>query len=148
MAHSRPSGTVTFLFTDIEGSTKIAQQYPDTWIQLRERHDELMHAGIQPQDGFVFQIVGDQFCVAFHTAADAVLAATKIQRALERELWSPTPIKVRMGLHSGMAQTGPMDNRRGGLHRLQCPGEHATSHVHSPRWSDSPFQHHRRTSPR
>ena len=56
-----PSGTVTFLFTDIEGSTKLAQQYPDEMPALLARHHEILHQSIQAQNGYVFQIVGDSF---------------------------------------------------------------------------------------
>lgn len=70
-----PSGTVTFLFTDIEGSTKLAQQYPDAMPVLLARHHEILHQSIQSQNGYVFQIVGDSFVVAFHSASDALNAA-------------------------------------------------------------------------
>ena len=63
-----PSGTVTFLFTDIEGSTKLAQQYPDSMPVLLERHHEILHRSMQTQNGYVFQIIGDAFCVAFSSA--------------------------------------------------------------------------------
>ncbi len=56
---SFPSGTVTFLFTDIEGSTRLAQQYPDKIIALLARHNEILTHSIQAQNGYVFQIVGE-----------------------------------------------------------------------------------------
>jgi predicted ATPase/class 3 adenylate cyclase len=98
---SLPSGTVTFLFTDIEGSTRLAQQYPDTMPILLARHHEILHQAIQAQNGYVFQIVGDSFAVAFHSASDAVNAALDAQRSLNIESWTPAPIKVRMGIHTG-----------------------------------------------
>ena len=99
-----PSGTVTFLFTDIEGSTKLAQEYPKEMPALLARHNEILHQSIQAYQGFVFRIVGDSFSAAFDTAIDALYAALDAQRKLQNERWSPAPIKVRMGLHTGTAQ--------------------------------------------
>lgn len=99
-----PSGTVTFLFTDIEGSTKLAQQYSEAMPVLLARHHDILDKAITNHNGFTFQIVGDSFSVAFHNASDALNAALDIQRALYREAWSPAPIKVRMGVHTGAAQ--------------------------------------------
>jgi predicted ATPase/class 3 adenylate cyclase len=99
-----PSGTVTFLFTDIEGSTKLAQQYPDAMPALLVRHREILQGSIQAQNGYLFQTVGDSFSAAFHSAIDALNAARDAQRHLHHEDWTSTPIKVRMGLHTGAAQ--------------------------------------------
>src|SRR6266508_3620355 len=99
-----PSGTVTFLFTDIEGSTKLAQQYPDAMPALLARHHEILNQSIQAHNGYVFQVVGDSFAVAFHSAGEAITAALDAQRGLHNESWSPAPIKVRMGIHTGAAQ--------------------------------------------
>jgi len=86
-----PSGTVTFLFADIEGSTKLAQEHPDAMPVLLARHHEILHQSIQAYNGYVFQIVGDSFAVAFHSASDAVNAALDAQRCLQNEGWSPAP---------------------------------------------------------
>lgn len=102
-----PNGTVTFLFTDIEGSTKLAQQYADDMPRLLARHHEILNQAIAAHNGFTFQIVGDSYAVAFHTASDALNAALASQHVLNREPWSPAPIKVRMGIHSGAAQVEP-----------------------------------------
>ena len=99
-----PSGTVTFLFTDIEGSTKLAQEYPDAMPMLLARHHEILHQSIQSYNGYVFQVVGDSFAAAFHSASDALHAAVDAQQLLQRESWTPAPIKVRMGIHTGAAQ--------------------------------------------
>src|SRR5215216_1220849 len=99
-----PTGTVTFLFTDIEGSTKLAQEYPDAMPSLFARHNEILKQSIEEHDGFVFQIVGDSFCAAFHNASDALNAALRGQRLLHNEAWAPAPIKVRMGIHTGLAE--------------------------------------------
>ena len=97
-----PTGTVTFLFTDIEGSTKLAQAHPDQWPQLQERHHALMRQAIEAHNGYVLQIIGDAFCTAFSTAPDALNAAVEAQRALGREAWGPAPIHVRIGIHTGV----------------------------------------------
>lgn len=99
-----PSGTVSFLFTDIEGSTKIAQEYPEEMPSLLARHHQILNESIEAQNGFVFRIVGDSFSAAFHTAGDALKAALEAQRKLQNEPWSPAPIKVRMGMHTGTAR--------------------------------------------
>lgn len=99
-----PSGTVTFLFTDIEGSTKLAQEYPDQLPTLLVRHHEILNQAIRRHAGFVFQVVGDSFLAAFHNTRDAVSAALEAQRSLSSEAWSPAPVKVRMGIHTGAAQ--------------------------------------------
>jgi len=105
-----PTGTVAFLFTDIEGSTKLAQQYPDAMPALLARHHEILNRAIESHNGFVFQIVGDAFCAAFHFASDALNAAMNAQRYLHNETWRPAPIKVRMGINSGVAQLN--DNKQ------------------------------------
>jgi len=99
-----PTGTVTFLFTDIEGSTKLAQEYPNKWESLRERHHAIMKSAMDAHNGYVFQIIGDAFCVAFHTANDSIHAAIDAQRKLQTENWGETPVKVRMGIHTGKAE--------------------------------------------
>jgi predicted ATPase/class 3 adenylate cyclase len=101
---SLPSGTVTFLFTDIEGSTKLAQEHPDKMPSLLARHNEMLNQAINNHNGFVFQIVGDSFSAAFHSVSDALDATLDAQRALHEEAWSPAPIKVRMGIHTGIAE--------------------------------------------
>ncbi len=101
---------MTFLFTDIEGSTKLAQQYPDAMPALLARHDGILNQAIQACNGFVFQIVGDSFSAAFHSASDALNAALEAQRLLHNEEWSPAPIKVRMGIHAGAAQVDAVAN--------------------------------------
>ena len=101
---SVPSGTVTFLFTDIEGSTRLSQQYPGAMSALLARHHQILHQSIDAHNGFVFQIIGDSFSAAFQSASEALGAALAAQRSLVQERWSPAPIKVRMGIHTGTAQ--------------------------------------------
>ena len=107
-----PSGTVSFLFTDIEGSTRLAQEYPDAMPVLLARHNEILDQAIQAHRGHVFQIVGDSFSAAFHHARDAVNAALEAQRLLQREPWLPARINVRMGIHTGQAEV----QQNGGYH--------------------------------
>src|SRR5574339_494950 len=99
-----PSGTVTFLFTDIEGSTQLAQQYPEAMPVLLARHHEILRQAIQAQNGYIFQNQGDSLAVAFHSPMDALNAALRAQKLLQGEPWSPAPIKVRMGSHTRAAQ--------------------------------------------
>ena len=99
-----PNGTITFLFTDIEGSTKLAQEHPDQWETLRARHNTILRSAMDAYDGYVFQIVGDAFCVAFHSASDALNAALNAQWLLQNESWSPGRVSVRMGIHTGAAK--------------------------------------------
>src|SRR5512142_1712295 len=114
MTSDRPTGTVTFLFTDIEGSTDLAQQYPDALPALLARHHDLLQQAIDAHHGYVFQIIGDSFHVAFLTALDAFQAALDAQRLLQREAWNPAQIKVRMGINTGAAQAVSDDDRSGG----------------------------------
>src|SRR3982750_1424688 len=121
-----PTGTVTFLFTDIEGSTKRWEQYPQLMQAALERHDAILRAAIEANGGYVFKTVGDAFCAAFPTAIDALSATLSAHRALQVEEWGETgPLKVRVGLHTGAAQGrggeyfGPTPNR---VARLQAAG--------------------------
>ena len=102
---SLPTGAVTFLFTDIEGSTPLFQQHPQAMPAALARHHALLHEAIAAAGGQVFQIIGDAFCAAFAQAADALGAALAGQQALLAEPWGETgPLKVRMGLHTGPAE--------------------------------------------
>ena len=112
-----PTGAVTFLFTDIEGSTRMWEQHPQQMQAALARHDEILQQAIETHQGYVFKTVGDAFCAAFAQAGDALSAAAAIQQALYLEGWGITPIKVRAALHSGMAEErqedyfGPAVNR-------------------------------------
>src|SRR5919108_786732 len=110
-----PSGTVTFLFTDIEGSTKLAQEYPAVMPSLLARHNEILKQTIEAYNGFVFQMVGDSFAASFHHAGDALRAALDAQRLLYTEAWSPAPVKVRMGIHTGKADVQESGDYQGYL---------------------------------
>jgi predicted ATPase/class 3 adenylate cyclase len=113
-----PSGTVTFLFTDIEGSTHLWEQYPDTMRHTLTRHDDLLRHSIEAHGGYIFKTVGDGFCAAFDIASDALAAALSAQRSLFAEAWDKTgPLGIRMALHTGTAKEhdgdyfGPNVNR-------------------------------------
>lgn len=110
-----PSGTVTFLFTDIEGSTKLAQAHPDDWGALQTRHHAILQSAMDAYNGYVFQIIGDAFCVAFHTANDGLYAAIETQRKLQSEDWGMDPIQVRIGIHTGSAELQEIGDYRGYL---------------------------------
>ncbi len=99
-----PTGNVTFLFTDIEGSTKLAQKNNEAYLEALGKHHEILYEIIDSNNGFVFKIVGDSFCSAFHTTEDAVNAAIKTQHRLNSTDWKDTEIKVRMGIHTGEAE--------------------------------------------
>ena len=100
-----PSGTVTFLFTDIEGSSKLWEAHPEAMREALTRHDVLMREAIESSRGHVFRTQGDAFCATFTTAADAVSALVSAQVALASESWpETTPIKVRIALHTGVAE--------------------------------------------
>ena len=110
-----PNGTVTFLFTDIEGSTRLAQEHPDHWESMRDRHDAILKSAIESHNGYVFQSVGDAFAAAFPSARDALLSAIKSQLDLAHENWAAAPIKVRMGIHTGQAEVQESGEYRGYL---------------------------------
>jgi len=77
-----PTGTVTFLFTDIEGSTRRWDEAPDAMQHALARHDALVREAIERHGGFVFKTMGDAFYAAFTRATDAIAAAVAAQRAL------------------------------------------------------------------
>lgn len=99
-----PSGTVTFLFTDIEDSTKLWEQQPQEMLVAHARHNLILREAIESNNGYVFQVIGDAFCAAFDTAGDAVRAAVKSQLDLHTEKWQGAYIRVRMGIHTGRAE--------------------------------------------
>ena len=82
MSGARPSGTVTFLFTDIEGSTGLWEERPDEMQVALARHDEVLRSAIEASGGYVFATGGDGFAAAFHRPDDAVEAAVASQVAL------------------------------------------------------------------
>ena len=97
-----PTGTVTFLFTDIEGSTRLAQELRDDWPPLLERHREIARAAWARHQGVEIGTEGDSFFVVFTGAPGAVGAAVDAQRGLAAEPWPDgTTIRIRIGMHTG-----------------------------------------------
>ena len=113
-----PTGTVTFLFSDIEGSTERWERYRAAMKTAVAWHETLMHGAISAHGGHVFKTVGDAFCAAFHTVPGAIGAALDAQLTLSKEDFSAVDgLKVRMALHTGLADErngdyyGPTVNR-------------------------------------
>ena len=97
-----PSGMVTLLFTDVEGSTKLWEAHPDAMRVALARHDTLVRTAVESRGGYVFKTVGDAFCAAFPDPATAVAAAVAIQRDVTGEEWpATTPVRVRIAIHTG-----------------------------------------------
>jgi len=104
-----PSGIVTFLFTDIEGSTKLFQEFPDTYPDALLRHNAILQNAVESNNGFVFKTVGDAFCCAFQNAEDAVKSAVDAQIKLKSEKRDDLEIKVRFGINSGKSEWNGTD---------------------------------------
>jgi predicted ATPase/class 3 adenylate cyclase len=101
-----PSGTITFLFTDIEGSTRLWEHQPAAMKPALARHDTLLREAIEARGGYVFKTVGDAFCAAFAEPTDALEAALAAQQSLQAEQWDAAigAIRVRMAIHTGVAE--------------------------------------------
>jgi class 3 adenylate cyclase len=122
---------VTFLFTDIEGSTRLWENRPDEMRPALAEHDAIMRSAIEAHHGYVFSTGGDGFAVAFSRAGDAVGAARKAQTALAGH----PLIRVRMGVHTGEVQErdgdyfGPAVNRAARLMAIAHGGQIVCSAV-------------------
>jgi YVTN family beta-propeller protein len=114
-----PSGTVTFLFTDIEGSTQLLNELGgDRYAEILGEHERLLRAAFAAHQGRVVDTQGDSFFVAFRTAADAVAAAVDAQRDLAAEHWPyGAAVRVRMGLHTGEPRMAEQRYVGIGVHR-------------------------------
>jgi predicted ATPase/class 3 adenylate cyclase len=117
-ASARPTGTVAFLFTDIEGSTQRWESHREAMDDAVKRHDALLRDAIDRHNGYVFKAIGDAFCAAFARVSDAVTTAFEAQRALSAEDFSAVGgLPIRIGLHAGEASErhgdyfGPAVNR-------------------------------------
>jgi predicted ATPase/class 3 adenylate cyclase len=106
MTSGFPTGTVTFLFTDIEGSTRLWEQYPESMQAALARHDILLREIIENQDGHIIKTTGDGLHAVFGRATAALAAGLACQQALLGQVWPglPGPLRVRMGLHTGEAE--------------------------------------------
>jgi predicted ATPase/class 3 adenylate cyclase len=111
-----PSGTVTFLFTDIEGSTQLWEIQPEAMNDALAKHDSILRQTIESNNGHVIKTTGDGFHGVFETAIDAVHATLVAQRALQDPICG-LQIKVRMGLHTGEAEIRAGDYHGQALNR-------------------------------
>ncbi|MBI2379180.1 MAG: tetratricopeptide repeat protein [Gammaproteobacteria bacterium] len=124
-----PSGTVSFLFTDIVGSTRLWETEPERMRQALRLHDQILRRAIESAGGYVFKTVGDAFCAAFAGPSVAVAAAQAAQTALCEPRHEGFLPRVRMGLHLGMADEregdyfGPAVNRTARLMSLGHGGQ-------------------------
>ena len=98
--------TRTFLFTDIEGSTKLWEAHHDAMQVALARHDALLREAIERHNGTVFKTIGDAFCAVFESPVEAVQAAINAQQSLAKEPWpdESVQIRVRMAVHTGVAE--------------------------------------------
>ena len=100
-----PSGTVTFLFTDIEGSTRLWEEHPDAMRDALARHDDIVRDAVESHGGHVVKGLGDGVFAVFVAAHDGVVAAVAAQRGLEAEAWGEVGrLRVRAGLHTAEAE--------------------------------------------
>jgi predicted ATPase/class 3 adenylate cyclase len=109
---------LTFVFTDLESSTRLWEQFPEAMKRAVERHDAILRQAVEDSDGRVVKLTGDGAMAVFSSAADGVRACLRAQQSLGGEEWRETgPLRVRMGLHTGEAQErggdffGPPVNR-------------------------------------
>src|SRR6478672_3321333 len=100
-----PTGTVTFLFTDLEGSTRLWEEQPGAMARALPRHDEILRDAVEAHHGSIVKSTGDGVHAVFAAAPDAVAAAIDAQLALTGEEWPDgLPLRVRMGIHTGEAE--------------------------------------------
>jgi WD40 repeat protein/class 3 adenylate cyclase len=115
---SMPSGTVTFLFTDIEGSTRLLERIREDFRAVIAEHNALFRAAFAKWNGREIQFLGDGFFAVFRRATDAVACVTELQRALTEQTWpADATVRVRMGLHTGEAEVDEGHYVGIGVHR-------------------------------
>lgn len=113
-----PSGTVTFLFTDLEDSTRLWDEHPDAMRKALSRHDAILVDAIERNHGTLVKSTGDGAYAVFATATDAVVAAVAIVRRLIAEPWEATgPLRARLGIHTGAAESRDGDYFGASLNR-------------------------------
>lgn len=125
-----PSGTVTFLFTDVVGSTRLWAHEPSAMAPALEAHDDMVREAVDSGGGYVFTTAGDAFAAAFASADDAVAAAESIQDRMAGMVWPTSePLRVRVGLHAGAAierdgdYFGPVLNTAARVQSAANPGQ-------------------------
>jgi class 3 adenylate cyclase len=117
--NARPHGLVTFLFTDIVGSTRLWEQFPTSMPGAFQLHEQVVRQNARLHQGFVYKMIGDAFQIAFATPQQALAAAIGAQRALCAMTWDAIdPINVRMGIHSTQTEERGDDYIGPGLNRL------------------------------
>ena len=100
-----PSGTVTFLFSDVEGSTRLLTRLRGRYAEVLAEHQRLLRAAFEEHDGREVHTEGDAFFVAFVRASDAIAAAVGAQRSLASQRWPEgVDVRVRIGVHTGEAE--------------------------------------------
>jgi class 3 adenylate cyclase len=105
-----PTGTVTFLFTDVEGSTNLARTLGPRWAEVLAEHNAILRAAIRDHHGIELRTEGDAFFAVFRSAVDAVAATAAAQRRLADHAWPEEgAVRVRMGLHTGEGRLGGDD---------------------------------------
>ncbi|MGA7759858.1 MAG: adenylate/guanylate cyclase domain-containing protein [Ilumatobacteraceae bacterium] len=104
MSQELPSGTVTFLFTDVEGSTGLWADDSAAMSASLRVHDDILRTEIEQRGGYIFTTAGDAFCAAFGRATDGIDAAATIQDRLHSATWPGPALAVRLGLHLGEAE--------------------------------------------
>ena len=113
-----PSGTVTFMFTDIEGSTRLVQQLGDAYGPVLDEHRRLVRAAVEESGGYEIDCRADEFFVAFQGAKNAVAAALEAQRALAGHTWPDgVDVRIRIGIHTGEPTVGNGDYLGVDVHR-------------------------------
>ena len=121
---------VTFLFSDIEGSTRRWEAHPEAMARDLAQHDEILGKVVESEGGRIFGHTGDGMCAAFPSEPAALAAAVAVQQALSGATWdAPVPLRVRMGVHTGPAQQraanffGPTLNRTARLMSVGAGGQ-------------------------
>jgi predicted ATPase/class 3 adenylate cyclase len=126
---ARPTGTVTFLFTDIEESSRRWDADAAATEALVATHDKLVRTVVEGHDGYVFTTMGDGFAVAFQRASEAVAASVELQESLAGEEWASSGLRIRIGIHTGEAVErdadyfGPTVNRTARIMALAYGGQ-------------------------
>jgi predicted ATPase/class 3 adenylate cyclase len=130
-----PTGTVTFLFTDLEGSTRLWDEHPESMRPALAQHDGILRDAVESNGGSIVKTTGDGVHAVFATAPDAVAAALEAQRVFGAADWGATPLRVRMGLHTGATELrdgdyyGSATNRAARLMAIAHGGQVIVSHV-------------------
>ena len=131
-----PTGAVTFLFTDLEESSRLWDEYPEAMQAALARHDAILRGGVEASQGFIVKSTGDGLHAVFASPDDALRSALEIQQSFLAQAWDVTgPLKVRMGLHTGQAHLregdyyGPAVNRAARVMSVAAGGQVLLSNV-------------------